>query len=285
MTNRVRRCRRAERCLGLIFPAFLLLGCSALNPVVPPTPFPILAYTAAAQTVIADLTRTAPPAPLPLPTDTPAPTSTPTLLPTITPFLVNLPSPTIAPPPTTTPVPDIVFQDDFSNDTGWFTDRDEDVGFELTRDGYLISVNILNAPIFSVREREMSSVQLEVDGTILNGGLDGYYGVVCRHNDSGDYYALVIGGDGSYGIAKSQEGAYEFLQTGLAPETVITRGREINHVRGDCIGDTLTLYANGHQLLQVQDSDFEKGSIGVLAGTRLSGPINILFDNFVIYKP
>lgn len=283
--NQMKFQRRAELCLILIFPAFLLLGCSALNPVVPPTPFPVQAYTAAAQTVVADLTRNAPPTPLPSPSETPSPTSTPTLMPTNTPFVIDLPSPTESPTATKTPRPEIVFQDDFSGDTGWFTDKDEDIGFELTRDGYLISVNILNAPIFSVREREMSSVQLEVDGTIISGGLDGYYGLVCRHSDSGNYYALVIGGDGSYGIAKSIEGAFEFLQTGQAPESVINRGRETNHVRGDCIGDTITLFANGQQLLQVKDGDFEKGNIGVLAGTRLSGPINVLFDNLVIYRP
>ena len=283
--NHNQRLRRAGGYLVLMVIPLFLLRCSALIPPVPPTPFPVLAYTAAAQTIAADLTRNAPPTQVLIPSETPAPTSTPTQLPSNTPFLVDLSSSTVAPLPTNTPVPDIVFRDDFSNDTGWFTDRDEDIGFEMTRDGYLISVNILNAPIFSIREREMSSVQLEVDGTILNGGLDGYYGVVCRHSESGNYYALVIGGDGSYGIAKSQEGAFEFLQTGQAPESVITRGRETNHVRGDCINDSLTLYANGRQLLQVKDGDFEKGNIGVLAGTRLSGPISVLFDNFVIYKP
>jgi hypothetical protein len=186
---------------------------------------------------------------------------------------------------TNTPEPNIVFQDDFSNDTGWFIDRDEDIGFELARGGYLIYVNILNAPIWSIREREMSSVRIEVDGTILNGALDGYYGVVCRQDDAGDYYALVIGGDGSYGIAKSQAGDYEFLETGQASPGVITPGLETNRVRGDCIGDTLTLYANGQELLRLQDDDFETGNIGVLAGTRLSGPITVLFDNLVVYKP
>jgi hypothetical protein len=271
--------------ISLLLAASTLMGCSALNPPVPPTPFPVLAYTIAAQTIVAELTLNAPPTPLPLPTDTLAPTSTPTILPTNTPVVLDLPSPTSTPLATNTPVPEIVFQDDFSNDTGWFTDQDEDMGFQLARDGYLIYVNILNAPIFSIRERQMSAVQLEVDGTILNGGLDGFYGVVCRHSDSSGYYALVIGGDGSYGIAKSVEGDYEFLQTGQAPESVIVRGRETNRVRGDCNGDTLTLFANGQELLEVQDDDFEIGSVGVLAGTRLSGPITVLFDNFVIYRP
>lgn len=272
-------------CICLLLTATLLLGCSALNPPVPPTPFPVLAYTIAAQTIVAELTQNAPPTPLPVPTNTPAPTSTPTLLPTNTPFVLDLPSPTSTTPVTDTPEPEIVFQDDFTNDTGWFTDQDEDIGFELVRDGYLIYVNILNAPIFSIRERQMSAVRLEVDGTILNGGLDGYYGVVCRHSDSSGYYALVIGGDGSYGIAKSVEGDYEFIQTGQAPESVIVRGRVTNRVRGDCVGDTLTLFANEQELLRVQDDDFELGSVGVLAGTRLSGPITVLFDNFVIYRP
>ena len=280
-----RHMRKASVSVGLLLPAVVLIGCSVLSPPAPPTPFPDFAYTAAAQTIVADLTHNAPPTSIPLPTDMPSPTPTLTTLPTNTPFATEGPPATVEPQATDTPEPNILLQDDFSNDTGWFTDRDEDIGFELTRGGYLIYVNILNAPIWSIREREMSSVRIEVDGTILNGGLDGYFGVVCRQIDSENYYALVIGGDGSYGIAKSVGGEYEFLQTGQAPENVITRGREMNRVRGDCIGGTLSLFSNGQELLRIQDDDFEIGSIGVIAGTRLSGPISVLFDNFVVYKP
>lgn len=278
--------RKAVYLVLLILLAAFLAGCSLLPAPAPPTPFPDLALTVAAQTIAADLTRNAPPTATPIPSEPLAPTATPTPLPTNTPFSVDLPSPTLPVPPSETPKPKILFQDDFSGDTGWFTDRDEDKGFEFTRDGYLISVNILKAPIWSIREREMSSVRIEVDGTILSGAEDGYYGVVCRHLDSDNYYALVVSGDGSYGIAKSDAGMYSFVATGQAPETVLARGRNAtNRVRGECVGDKITLYANDQELLAIQDPDFEIGYTGVIAGTRLSGPISVLFDNFVIYKP
>jgi hypothetical protein len=285
----------------LVFAA--LSACGLVGTPQAPTPFPDSAYTEAAQTIIAQFTETALAAPPTLqPTETPAPVTpvppeetptaevTDTLQPTDTPEIED--TPTGTPEPGTTPISEatppgrLVFEDDFSDERSWFTDRRDNFGFEYARGGYRIYVNILNATIWSIRERDFSDVRLEVDGQRTAGARDGYFGLVCRHQDDEEsYYALVIAEDGTYGIGKSEDGEFEFIETGTAEPGVIRSGDDPNRVRADCIGDTLSLYANGQKLLEVQDDDFDSGFVGLVAGTRLTGEVTVLFDNFAIYEP
>ena len=278
-------------CLGLMMVfAIALSGCDLLRTPPAPTPIPDAAYTAAAQTIIAQLTQIAPPATsTPLPTLVPSPTNTllPTDTHTATPTNTPAPTQTEIPALTSTPtnIPEILFEDDFSYDTGWYTDKGEDFSFEYAKGGYRISVDILNAPIWSIRERNYTDVRVEVDAAQISGAQDGYYGLVCRHTDSDNYYALVIGSDGAFGIAKSQNGEFVILRTGTAVPGVIKSGEAANRVRADCVGETISLYANDQKLVEIQDNDFESGYIGVIAGTRLSGGVVVLFDNYAIYEP
>jgi hypothetical protein len=265
-------------------------GCSVLLPTPPPTVPAEAIHTMAAQTVIAQLTRSAPPptqilpptdTPLPALSETPVLTDTPTVPPTQTPS-ATLPS---EPAPTGSPVPTVLFSDDFSSETGWYTNQGEDFGFEFAEGGYEIYVDILNAPIWSIREREFSDVILEVEAKKVSGAGDAYFGVVCRHNDNDNYYALVISADGSYGIGKSEDGKFDFLEMGTAPQGVIRSGEAVNRVRGWCVSGGLTLAANDVILMEIADQDFDSGYIGLIAGTRLSGGVRVLFDNFVVLKP
>jgi len=282
---------KVEYCLGMMLVvAVVLSGCDLLRTPPAPTPIPDAAYTAAAQTIIAQLTQIAPPE-TPTPPPTLAPSLTNTLLPTdtqtTTPTNTLTPTEPAIPTLTSTPtnIPEILFEDDFSYDTGWYTDKGEDFSFEYAKGGYRISVDILNAPIWSIRERNYTDVRVEVDAAQISGAQDGYYGLVCRHTDSDNYYALVIGSDGAFGIAKSQNGEFVILRTGTAVPGVIKSGEAANRVRADCVGETISLYANDQKLVEIQDNDFESGYIGVIAGTRLSGGVVVLFDNFAIYEP
>ena len=282
---------KVKYCVWMTLVVVLALsGCNLLGTSPAPTPIPDAAYTAAAQTIIAQLTQIAPPE-TPTPPPTLVPSQTNTLLPTdtqtTTPTNTLTPTEPAIPTLTSTPtnIPEILFEDDFSYDTGWYTDKGEDFSFEYAKGGYRISVDILNAPIWSIRERNYTDVRVEVDAAQISGAQDGYYGLVCRHTDSDNYYALGIGSDGAFGIAKSQNGEFVILRTGTAVPGVIKSGEAANRVRADCVGETISLYANDQKLVEIQDNDFESGYIGVIAGTRLSGGVVVLFDNFAIYEP
>jgi hypothetical protein len=56
-------------------------------------------------------------------------------------------------------------------------------------------------------------------------------------------------------------------------------------VTADCIGDSLTLYANGQQLAQVQDNEFDTGVVGLIAGTKIVTGFTARFDNYALFSP
>ena len=109
---------------------------------------------------------------------------------------------------------ELVYQDDFSTDTSWYTEENKRFSLVLTDEGYKISINILDAPIWSIREQSFDDVIVEVDTTRLSGAKSGYSGLVCRHQDGENYYALVISSDGTFGIAKMEGGEFEFIRGG-----------------------------------------------------------------------
>jgi hypothetical protein len=253
-----------------------------------------LLYTQAAQTIVAQLTSQA--GPVQTGISTPIPSDTTIAQVTIDATIPNTIQPTSTSTPTTTsqptstqtptPTPVLIFQDDFSKDRNWFLEKNKDFGFEYADGGYRVYVNLLNAPVWSVRGKDLADVTLEVDATRTGGASNGYYGLVCRHQDDNNYYALVIGSDGSYGFMKMKDGEHDFVKEGKDQANVILRDGETNHIRADCIGNTLTLYANGQKLLEVQDDDIASGDVGLLAGTRMTkGGVEVLFDNFAIYQP
>jgi hypothetical protein len=281
----------------------ILSACNLAGTPQAPTPFPDSAYTAAAQTIVAQLTETAlsvPPTTGPTAppvvdtaeatteavTSTATQTATETFQPTDTPGVADTPTVTSDTGSTPMPLGELIFEDDFSDEDNWFVDSSDNFGFEYDRGGYQINVNILNATIWSIREIDSTDVQLEVDGQRTSGASDGYYGLLCRHQDEEEsYYAMVVAEDGFYGIGKSEEGEFDFIETGTAASGVIQSDEDPNRVRADCIGESLTLYVNGQRLLEVQDDDFDSGFIGLVAGTRLSGDVTVLFDDLAVYEP
>jgi hypothetical protein len=281
----------------LIVVAVLVSACTLSAPPASPTPFPDAAYTAAAQTVIAEFTQNAPPAtPTPVvqatPTSAAAETATeePTEEIEETPIETETREPAETPQEQATLTPTreltLVFEDDFSEETGWFVDEGDEFGFVYVGEAYHIYSEILNSTIWTIRESEFADVHLEVEAKRVDGAEDAYFGLVCRHQDDEDsYYGLVIGTDGFAGIGQSDDGEFEFIETVEAPEGVIEPGQETNLVQADCVGDTLAISANGERLLERQDDDFASGFIGLVIGTRLSGGVVVEFDNYAIYEP
>jgi hypothetical protein len=195
----------------------------------------------------------------------------------------TIPQPTVA---TTTELR-VLIQDDFSSDTFWYVDENNDYfGFSYKDNGYEISVNILNAWIWSRRGPDnLGDVRLEIRAVRSGGPTNGYYGVFCRFVDAGNYYALAISEDGSYGIAKMKDTEFEFLSQGVDSNSLIKTNGEANSVTGDCLGSQLTLNVNGVQLLQVEDTDFGSGASGAIAATRLSPGFKALFSFYRLSAP
>lgn len=182
---------------------------------------------------------------------------------------------------------DVLFQDDFSQTTGGWKVGASDHGLAEYNEGALrVLVSASDAVSLSVPQISFGDARIEVDAWKADGADDNQFGIVCRYRDLNNFYFLVISSDGYFGVGKFKDNQFTLL--GMAeyqPSEVIQQSAAVNHLRADCIGDTLTLYVNGQKLIEVQDKDFASGSVGVLAGAFQTPGVDVRFDNFTVTQP
>ena len=221
---------------------------------------------------------------IPAPTPTPTSTSTPEGIVTPTVGVEETPTTSTDAPP---PPSEVLFSDDFSVNQYWYTGSGRFGEFRFVGGAYEITNDVLFANLWSVRSIEREDIGQEVDLKLQAGQGDGYYGVMCRvNNDVDNYYAFTIGGDGFYGIGIMEAGVIRFLDQGMDSGDVIdTTPLAINKLRGDCIGDSLTLYVNDHLLLEVENRTHTTGEVGLVNGTRGEPGQAVRYDNYEAFVP
>jgi hypothetical protein len=183
-----------------------------------------------------------------------------------------------------------IFKDDFSDSSsGWDTITDATGTTDYSDGKYLITVPDANTYLYATPSSlaDTTDVSIEVD-ILQSDDVAHDMGIICRYQDANNFYYLLVSSDGFFVIGKFKDGKEEFIGTSEMRADkggVINPGAADNHLRADCIGDTLTLYANGTKLFQAQDSDFTKGNVGLIAGSYDDTPISVYFDNFIVSKP
>jgi hypothetical protein len=179
----------------------------------------------------------------------------------------------------------LLFEDDFSDtESGWPRSELWNYGSGYTEGSYQIWVNIPNFVYASNRDTNLGDVRMEVEARKASGTDYSYYGLVCRRVDLDNSYLFFVGPDGFYAVAKMVEG--EIMPVGMAqflPSEIINQGSTSNLIRADCVGEQLRLIVNGRVLVEVHDSEFTFGCVGMLAGTFSEPEIVALFDNFKIF--
>lgn len=183
---------------------------------------------------------------------------------------------------------EILFSDDFSNpNSGWKVWNSQEAVIEYAEGGLQFTINQLNYDYWSLPGKDFSNVTLAVDAALKEGPTDNDFGLICRMQDEYNFYAFLISSDGYGGIVKVKDGLYQVLnsESGLEYGAMIQQDLAVNLIRADCIGSTLTLYVNHEKFLEVEDSDFTDGDVGLLAGSYSQSGVRILFDNFYVLNP
>lgn len=188
--------------------------------------------------------------------------------------------------PQSVPAGSVLFQDDFSRNTsGWDRMLADEGVMDYDAGGFRILVNSLQTNFWTTPHQNLTDVRIEVDNGKLAGPDENRIGLVCRFNGS-DYYFFIISSDGFYGMGIFSGGKATLLgQAEMQSSENINKGLAINHLRADCVGNTLTFYVNGFQLAQAQDATLPSGDVGMLAGTFGTSGVDIVFDNFVVLQP
>jgi DNA-directed RNA polymerase subunit RPC12/RpoP len=217
-----------------------------------------------------------------------------TIMPVFTEFPTDVPA-TEAPTATSTSIPistpfaRVLFHDNFSNKkSGWDVVVDEpDYRLEYVKGGYRIFINNGEGGETSRIDGNYKDMNVAVDVKYVAGPDDGKFGVTCRAKKDAGFYSFELSPDGSYSInkytSKGDQATSNVLADGKLDSGTIDTTEPI-HLRGDCAGNTLTLYLNNNALLQVSDSSFKSGGIGLIASAGPSGEagVDVLFSNYSV---
>jgi hypothetical protein len=134
---------------------------------------------------------------------------------------------------------------------------------------------------------EYENIVIEIETEQLSGEKDNLYGIGCRLSEDEDGivtgYALLISGDGHYGIATLNRTMHFILE--WRQSDAIHQGRATNTIRAVCVDNYFAVYANGTFLGDVTDDTFEReGQTGLIAGVDGNAEIDITFDNLSVYE-
>jgi hypothetical protein len=166
----------------------------------------------------------------------------------------------VAPPPTPATSSSGEFE---QNTSGWDRIANDNGIMDYDGGGYRMLVQSAGFNLWSTPEKDYADVRVEADVFRLNGPSENRMGLMCRYQN-GDYYFFIISNDGFYAIGKYIGGQTLLLgQTEMQSTEAILKGA-VNHLRADCIGDTLTFYINYTEVASVKDADFPNGDVGLL---------------------
>jgi hypothetical protein len=184
----------------------------------------------------------------------------------------------------------VLFHDDFSDpNSGWDHSSTENGTADYASGGYEIHVKATNLSKWANPGKGFQDdVRLEVDAAKVGGPDDNAFGVLCRYQDENNTYRFLISSDSYAGIAKMAKGDITVISSSdgqLQEVKGINTGEATNHIRADCIGDTLRLYVNGTQVATATDSSFTGGDVGLIVRTYDTAGADIVFKNFYVYSP
>jgi hypothetical protein len=180
---------------------------------------------------------------------------------------------------------DILFEDEFENNsTGWDRVLNDKGIMDYDQGSYRILVQQPTMNFWSTPEKNFRDVRVEADVIRLNGPDENRAGLICRYQ-SGDYYFFIISSDGFYAIGKFIGGNTILLGQSEMQSSEFIISNSTNHLRADCVGNTLTFFVNFNQIASVQDTDFPSGDVGLLAGTFSEAGVDVSFDHFVVMQP
>jgi hypothetical protein len=145
--------------------------------------------------------------------------------------------------------------------------------------GHRINAQETNQMLWSGPGLTFSDTRMEVDTDHPGLAADDDFGFVCRAQDKQNFYYLVVSSDGYYGIGKVVDGVNALIgMEAMPPSEAINQGRANNHLRADCNGNTLSLFA-ANCFCQRKRRSIRAGTGGFDGGTLSAVGTEVIFDN------
>src|SRR3954471_5636243 len=198
--------------------------------------------------------------------------------------------------PLSVPTSRIVFSSDLTDRCKIFDTVDNDsVSFRHEAGGFPViykrAANDLGESIWGpfLAQPMPDDVRVEADFDVGPGADNNEFGFSCRVdgplNAPHRWYFLVASIAGPSTIYLMDEAAPpDFTVLGSGPANNIQRG--LNHLRADCIGDSISLYVNGALSASAKDTHSPKGSsVGLFFRNLGRANASYLVTNVLITKP
>lgn len=184
-------------------------------------------------------------------------------------------------------IPGTLYYDDFSNNkSGWYTQYADDHSVLYDWGGLRFRINLADFDMWSYPESQFADTIIWVEAAKLEGTNDNAFGILCRIQDNGDFYAFLITSDGYYGISRREAGAYHLLNAAsMTYSDLVTSPTGLFRLRAVCSGNSLVFFVNDQLLADVTDNGLTSGKVGVLAGTYSQPGVDMFFDNFIVTAP
>ena len=170
--------------------------------------------------------------------------------------------------------PDLLFFDDFSDETAHYTGKDGAYRIELTAIDYDWHMN------FTPEYNE--GVIVEVDAWEASGAANGLVGIICASKldtPSAAYYAMSVSASKAAEIFYWKNNTFYRLTRAYHLDSVKPG---VNHLMGVCVGRHLALYVNGELAVEGDVTDNLVGAAGVVVTSFDTGYVDGRFDNFTV---
>lgn len=183
-----------------------------------------------------------------------------------------------------------LFRDEFVlGETGsWNLESDDSGSTTIVPEQLLIEVNNPHLVQYAtLQEPVLTDFSLEVDGRILSGSPRSSYGVLFRMQDPQQFYRFEITGDGTYILERHDAGGSRTLFMGdWRDADSINQGLNMaNRLGIEADGPNISLFVNDVLLEQVVDDTYPSGYIALDAGSFDVVPVQVAFDNLVVFPP
>lgn len=180
----------------------------------------------------------------------------------------------------------LVLLDDFSSPAnGWPQGSQDRSGPGYQNGSYVISVQENGSLYWAAPQISLTDMRLSVEVRRASGD-QGYYGLLCRIQDAGNFYYFIVRPDGYFTIGKYQAASFSSLTPGgWTFHQAIQTGDATNRLEAVCSADRLTFSVNDVLLGEATDSTFSSGKPGLVAAALDELGFQAGFNLFAVYDP
>jgi hypothetical protein len=185
----------------------------------------------------------------------------------------------------------LLFADTFdgSEQCGWALYSQGGASVDISNGALRIGTSQIGEIWWTNPGRRFDDVIITAVARQTSGPDNNAYGVICRYQNESNFYIFLISGDGYYAIGKYQSGSDRIIYLTEDGQyqfsDIINQGIATNQIRVGCIGNELSLAVNGIPLLNVTDSAFATGDVGLGVSTLAAGTAVVEFNSIRIMEP